>query len=124
MTKMKVRIDRTRMAMGEHERCYTYDGLVSTKQLDRSQFSYFIIRDGKEYVSFADATRPAELNAMEKGWKRYQATLAHESAANARLLEIAKAQFPELAPVTKWPKLWVSIPGLDASHETKYATVA
>jgi hypothetical protein len=120
---MKVRIDRTRMAMGADERCYAYDGVVSTKEIDRSQHSYFVIRDGKEYVSFADATRPAELNAMEKGWERYQATLAHETRAKAKLLELAKVAFPELAPATVWPELWVSIPSLDASHETRYAKV-
>ena len=119
---MTVYIVRTRMAMPE--RCYAYDGLVSTRRLDRSKFSSFILRDGPdgaEYVTFADATRPAEISAMPLGWERYLAACAHEQAANLKLLELAKRVYPELEPVTTWPTLWVEIPQFYASHAERRA---
>ena len=102
------------------EPAYSYDAVVSTSKVDRSKHDYFVIRDGKEYVSFANATRPADLDAMPLGWDRYEASLDHERKAAAIALGLAKSVFPELAPADKWPTLWVVIPSLDAPHATKY----
>lgn len=119
-----VRIDRTRMAMDGN--CYAYDGIVALSELGlRVKDGCTTICKGTgRFVSFVDATRPAELDAMPLGWERYQAALAHEKAANAQLLELAKAKYPELKPATVWPTLWVEIPELDASHATRYAEVS
>ena len=119
---MKIRIDRVRMAMPEP--AYSYDATVPVSEVDRSKHSYFICRGREEFVSFADATRPAELDEMPLGWERYEAWMEHEKRANARALEIAKRLFPELAPAEKWPSLWVVIPSLNESHATRFAEVA
>jgi hypothetical protein len=109
--------------MAMPEPAYAYDGAVLSSEVDRKHQTHFIIRDGKEYVSFVDATRPAELDAMELGWERYQSALAHEKQAETELLKLAKALYPELEPATKWPTLWVVIPELDARHDTRYVGV-
>jgi hypothetical protein len=114
---MKVTITRTRMAMPG--RFYAYDGMVSTDQLDRSKHDYFVVHDRVEHVRFDNATRPPELEAMEKGWPRYQAVLAHEKAAKAVLLELAKQAYPELASATVWPELWVEIPEFEGRHDSR-----
>ncbi len=92
---LHVTIFRTKMAMRGN--CFSYDGLVETNQLDRSQHHDFVMCDGKEYVRFADATVSPEHRAMELGWDRYNAWLAHETESNAQLLTLAKAVYPELA---------------------------
>lgn len=119
---LNVTIFRTKMAMPGN--CFAYDGLVETKQLERSKHSHFVMRAGKEYVRFTDATRTAELDAMELGWERYQATIAHDAAANAQLLTIAKTVYPELSPLTRWPSLWIEVPALRESHAVRQATTA
>jgi hypothetical protein len=118
--QLNVTILRTKLAMPGN--FFAYDGLVETKQLDRSTHSHFVIRGGKQYVSFAAATRSAQLNAMEIGWERYQATIAHDTAANAQLLTIAKSVYPELSPLAKWPSLWIEAPQLHESHAVRSAT--
>jgi hypothetical protein len=125
---MNVRIERTRMHP-HTDRAYAYDGavLLSELGLEHMPGCITICKDGAmskasgRYVSFVDATRPAELDAMELGWERYQAALEHEKRANATLLALAKATFPELEPATKWPTLWVVIPTLDVPSETRLA---
>lgn len=115
---MKVRIDRTRMAMsGCH---YAYDGLVACTEVPNHDRSYFIVKDGVHYLTFPDATRPVAISQMDLGIERYKATLAHEASANTILLTLAKQLYPELAPATNWPELWVSIPDLNTRHATKY----
>lgn len=123
--KIRIRIDRTRMAMSEP--CYAYDGLVSLANL--GVIGYIdgcttICKDGGRFVSFIDATRPAELIAMPLGWDRYMAYLEHEKSANERLLRLAIELYPELTPVAKWPSLWVHIPWLDEQHSTRFIDVA
>lgn len=116
-TRLKVTINRTRMAMDGIN--YAYDGLVSTDQIDRSQHSSFVISGGREYVRFEDATRSAELNAMPLGWDRYGAVVAHEKTAKLQLLELAKSVYPELRPATRWPGLWITVATPDESHATR-----
>lgn len=114
---MRVRIDRTRMAMNG---CYySYDVTVPLNGNDRS---YIIVRDGKEYLTFTDATLPDEQRAMPQGWDRYEAFKAHEAVARVKEWEFVKQAFPE---VTTGPhSLFFEIPGFDARHETKYLDVA
>jgi len=119
MSEIKIRLDRTRMAMaGEY---YSYDVSVPTSEVDSSKHSSFIIRDGQEYVSFVDATLPVEHQEMPKGWERYAAFLAHQKIAEQRAWEILKANFPELSTSAQ-SSLFFPIPGFDASHETKIIT--
>lgn len=122
---MKIRIDRTRMACGPGSRDYSYDGAVALKDLgiDHKPGCTTICRGDGRYISFEDATRPPEIDAMEQGWDRYQAALAHEAAAKVRLLEIARTVYPELAGVSKWPELWISVPELEAKHAVEYVEV-
>ena len=118
-------IVRTKMAMPGN--FFSYDGLVETNQLDRSrqpQQHYFVMRGGKEYVRFPHATEPGEILDMELGWQRYQAWIAHEAAANAELLTIAKTVYPELATYSQWPSLYIEVPGLNESHDVRYTTTA
>jgi hypothetical protein len=112
--------------MGSNVRAYAYDGLVSLEQLgvDHLPGHTTICRDGGRYVSFVDATRPAELDAMPLGWERYQAAQVHEKRAEARLLDLAKGVYPELAPAVKWPSLWLEVPSLDARHATRIVEAA
>lgn len=114
---MKVVITRARMAMPG--RFYAYDAMVSTDQLDRDAYSYFILSDGIEYVSFEDATRPGALDAMPKGWERYQASLAHKAESEAIALNIAKRAYPELFDVEKWPGLWIERASIDERCDTR-----
>ncbi len=118
---MKIRIDRTRMAMLEP--AYAYDVNVPTTEVDRALYSSFIIIDGQEYVSFEDATLPVEHHKMEKGWPRYQAYLEHEKRCKLQMLELARAVFPELSDVDKWPTLWVVMPDVQVGHATKHITL-
>ena len=120
---MKVTIHRTRMAIPEP--AYAYDGLVALSELGLSHKPgcTTICRNAGRYVSFVDATRPASLDLMPLGWERYQAALAHERQANMELLKLAKGLYPELAPVARWPELWLVIPSLDATHATREVEV-
>jgi hypothetical protein len=120
---MKVRIDRTRMAMSGNN--YAYDARVlraECPQVDQySTTTYCLSSDiNGEYYSFADATRPAEQWKMSPGWERYRLHEAHEKAAHEVLLTLARTVYPELHSVHRWPTLWVEIPELDASHDTRW----
>jgi hypothetical protein len=112
---MTLKINRTRMAMpGEF---YAYDCLVPTKQLDRSKFSYFVIDEGVECVTFADATCPQELHDMPLGWDRYEAWKAHEKQAQAIAWGHIQRAFPETQG-RAMAELWLEIPGFDERHAT------
>ena len=80
------------------------------------------MRGSKEYVRFPHATEPAHILGMELGWERYQAWLAHETAANAELLTIAQTIYPELAPLSQWPSPSIELPGLDEGDDVRYTT--
>ena len=116
---MTVRVDRVRMAMPG---CfYSYDVTVPLKRgQDRS---YVIIRDGKEYLTFADATLPAAVRDMPLGWDRYEAYQAHQEAAKAKAWGILATVFPEVGSF-KPQTLFFEVPGFDARHETKVIEVS
>ncbi len=130
---MRIRIERTRMAMGKGRRSYAYDAYVSVDQcplVDQYGVTTHLLsglfpktKHSAEYYTFEVATRPAEHWLMEKGWERYKAALAHEKLAKDRILEIARQVYPELLHVKEWPTFWVELPHLDASHETKWVEV-
>ena len=111
---MQVRVDRVRMAMPG---CfYSYDVTVPLK--DGDDRSYIIVRDGKEYLTFTDATLPAEHRAMPLGWERYTAYQAHETMARINEWSIICTVFPEVGEY-KSHTLFMEIPGFDAPHDTK-----
>lgn len=117
---MKLRLDRTRMAM---EGCvYSYDCVVPVSEVNREQFSYFILRDGGEYVLFSDATRPAALDAMPRGFERYDAFMEHYKACRDIAWKHVQDAFPELQGVQS--SGLVELPGFDAQHAVVYTEVA
>lgn len=110
---------------------YAYDAYVPAEEcpwIDPCDTTTSLISDGKgphgRYYRFDVATRPKEHWAMEKGWDRYQAALAHEKASAIKALELAKAVYPELAGAAKWTELWMEIPGFDQRHATKWTEVS
>ncbi len=116
---MKLRIDRTRMAM---RGCfYSYDCVVPLKPSDDR--SYTIVRDGESYLTFADATLPAGHRDMPLGWERYEAYQAHEAIAKVKAWAHICEAFPELG-ITGPHSLFLEIPGFDAGHETKFVEVS
>ena len=120
---MTARVDRVRMAMKGNY--YSYDVTVPLEAgQDRS---YLIVRDGKEYLTFADATLPDAVRAMPLGWDRYEAYKAHEEVAKVAAWELVKQAFPEVS--TTWAavgpqSLFFEIPGFDARHDTKMVEVS
>lgn len=123
---MRVRIDRTRMAMGRDSRCYAYAGYVldaEAPQVDQYAVTSSILDSdhSRIYYPFHAATLPAEHWQMGRGIDRYAAYCAHEREAKVELLALAKTVYPELANVTEWPGLWIELPAIDAEHATRYA---
>lgn len=114
---MTIRIDRVRMAMSGN--FYAYDALVPASQVDCTNIHHFTLKDGEQFVSLADATRPAVLDTMPRGVARYDAYMAHSRACDARLLGYAQSVYPELADVPKWPSCFVELPSLVASHDSR-----
>lgn len=89
---------RTRM-IGGAPLC-AYDLYVPVNQFPADvagKFSYFIVIGSERFVTLSDALRPADMDAMPKGFARYDAFKAHE----AKWVEIERsaliAVFPELA---------------------------
>jgi hypothetical protein len=121
---MKVVITRTRMAVGTgYPATYAYDARVLKAKcpwIPPCQ-TVTIVSEGKEYYDFESAIRPREQWAMEQGWDRYETCLANEKAARPIMLRLAQSVYPELKAMTEWPSLWVTIPGLDESHDTRQA---
>jgi hypothetical protein len=120
---MKVQIDRVRMAMnGNH---YAYHGRVAMKEIPQHAVdanpTRIISGDwNNPMVDFVDATVSAEHVAMERGWPRYEDWQRHEADAHAKLLELAKSVYPELASADRWTTLWVEIPSMDEGHATRF----
>lgn len=97
--------------------CYAYDGAVYAKDVDCKNITYYIVRDGVNFVRMADATRPKELDAMPRSWARYDAFMAHERICEDHIAELIRSQFPELSDKScSEIRSIVSIPGFDASH--------
>ncbi len=124
---MKVRIDRTRMAMSGHN--YAYDVTVNAADCPHvPQHNVTrIIKDGwgnGEWLRFEDATTKPEHYQMELGWERYQDALQHEKTVQPIMLGLVQRAFPETAELEKMPTLWVEIPGFDERHDTRYVDVA
>lgn len=112
---MKVKINRHQMIGGGNsysayvpvEECepHTLNARMNLTSFTR----YWEPREGEgfdEFLSFSDATMPEQIHSMEMGGEKYQAFLAHEATAEARILKAARAVFPELEQVEKWPALW------------------
>lgn len=121
----QIRIDRTRMAM--HSTFYAYTGTVALADLGLTSAPHgliTIVKDGIEYLSYVDATRPASIDAMPLGWGRYTAAIAHEHEANIRLLGIAQSRYPELKNLTVWPQALIKIhlPVTTRRFATRFAT--
>lgn len=116
---MKVRIDRTKMAMSGSY-C-SYDGVVPASEVEHAdKLSHFIVRDGINYVPFADAIRPAYQFDMPRGVERYDAWMAHESIAAEKLVAIACGVYPELCGMLTMPRLWIEVSPVYASHATRH----
>src|SRR5690349_3766020 len=119
---MQVRIDRTRMAMDGN--WYSYEVVVPASEVNRERISYFIVRDGAEYVTLADALRPAAIGAMPRGRERFDAFMAHARRCDLRAAELIAAHFPELRRVdlSQLGQL-VRLPNFDGSHDTRTAEI-
>lgn len=107
---MKVHCIRTAMIGGG----LSYDVYVPIKQMSNYDGSRYttIHRDGGVYVDYVQATLPEDHFAMELGWDRYDAFLAHQRKAKVEMLDIAERAFPELAKYRATgndaiPLLWV-----------------
>ena len=121
---MKIRIDRTRMAMrGEY---YAYDVTVPAEEVPWMNPCDVttILKDGvsprNEHYNFCDVMIGPEHYQMDKGWDRDQDHLDTEKACRPIMLELAQRVFPELAKVTQWRELWHELPGFDERHATRY----
>jgi len=58
-----------------------------------------ILRDGKSYVRYEEATVSESHLSMPQGWDRYDDWKAHDKKARREMLDIAEHAFPELAKV-------------------------
>lgn len=110
MTKnsFRVKIFRTAMCGGG----LSYDVLVPIADIlnyDGVRYTTIWREEGK-YISYTDATMPEEHYAMDKGWRRYEAYLAHEKQARKTMLTLARQAFPELNQYQgeTLPSLWVT----------------
>lgn len=116
---MKIRIDRTRMAM--RGRFYAYDVTVPMSEVPHAgEIGYYVVRDGERCVSFCDATLPASHWSRPKGYDRYDDRNTHERRMKPIALALARRVFPELAEVAELPTLWAELPDLEARHATLY----
>lgn len=111
---MKVRLNRTRMAMEGN--VYSYDAVVPVSEVDRDRHTYFIVQDGEQYVPFEDAVRPIEIDVMPRGTERYEAFMTHRCNAKLHELEIIWANFPELSGVPRTGL--IELPSLCLQHAT------
>lgn len=117
---MNIRIDRTKMAMSGS--FCSYDGTVLASDVPhKERLSYFIIKDGIEYVTFYDATRPVSQLDMPRGRERYKTFMEHERLAGEKLLAIACGLYPELCGLITMPSLWIEVSPVYASHATRIA---
>jgi hypothetical protein len=94
---MRIRMDRTRMAMDGN--VYSYDLVVPVGEVARARISYFIVRDGQEYVTLEDATRPEELNKLPRGIERYRKFMDHSKACRQWAGDMIRRYFPELVGI-------------------------
>ncbi len=90
---MTIRVDRTKMAMDGN--VFTYDVVVPASELDCAGIHHFIVRDSVRYASLVDALRPVELDAMPRGFARYDAFKAHEADTLKREKIIIHCVYPE-----------------------------
>lgn len=112
---MNIRLDRTKMAMAGN--VCSYDLVIPSTEVDRTNINYFIVRDGKEYVRLADATRPAELDKLPRGITRYQRFMDHEKACQQWSRDTIRRYFPELDGISDDPLGLVALPA-ELSHHT------
>jgi hypothetical protein len=108
----KVTVIRTAMIGGG----LAYDVYVPVKQVPLFQKyrSFFteIMREGKSYVRFEEATVSEEHLSMPQGWDRYDDWKRHDKEARRMMLDLAEQAFPELSKVRvktdSLPLLWVT----------------
>lgn len=120
--KAKAYVFRTAMIGGG----LSYDVLVPIKDIHNYDGTRYttICRDGqtdKRFLDYTDATMPEEHYAMEKGWDRYEAYLAHEKRAKIEAMKLARQAFPELNAYDgdSLPDLWcVGLPVEEETHAT------
>lgn len=109
MRKINVLAQRTKMCGGG----LSYNLYVPLKECTekfRKNCTHMSILNSEfnnPYVSFVQATTPDSHLDMERGIERWEDWKAHEKAANAKALELARQVFPELMQIDKWPELWV-----------------
>jgi len=118
---MKATVIRTAMIGGG----LSYDVLVTTDQIATYQGARHttILRDGREFWDFTNATLPADHYDMELGWDRYQHYKDHEGESRKRMLEIVCSVFPEVKQFKGdvLPTLWIC--GLMPRKQETSATV-
>ena len=113
---MKLRLDRTRMAMEGN--VYCYDCVVPVSEVDRAKFDYFVVINGEEHVLFEDAMRPTELDALPRGIERYDRFTAHKRSCDELVWQVLQRAFPEIKETPFGH--FINLPDFDASHATEY----
>lgn len=118
---MKVDVFRTKMIGGGH----SYDCLVPEGEVPhRALINSRIIRRGRAYITFDEATMPAEHFSMERGLARWEKWKEHERVCDARRLAIIQDVYPETVTLTRWPVLWECFDGFDGPHAVVAVEVA
>jgi hypothetical protein len=111
--------------MATSEASYAYDLYVAEEDAPthaRMSCTHFTVMSGdhrRRFMDFAQATRATADVALPVGLERYERWLAHERAASAEALALARAVFPELAGFRgdRIPTLWLVIPEYtDGTH--------
>jgi hypothetical protein len=108
---MKALCIRTKMVDGGN----SYDVYVPLQQVPQHAKDYIrheVIRDGRRYMSYIEATVTPEHAAMDQGWEKYEDWKRHETEARARAGAILRRVFPEFQ-CAELPLLWI-----DGSHES------
>lgn len=104
----KATIFRTAMVGGG----LSYRVLIPTRCVENYDAGRYttVIREGKPYLNYADATQAEEHYTMPLGHERYEQALSHEARALKEAMTIARRAFPELKhyPSESLPSLWIN----------------